>query len=147
MDFFFFFEQEYSQLWVEVNHTVAAYDEIKMCKSRTQVVDPEEYDGDLESNLVISKYEIDDKMSVMRMQMQESELAFVRKLGQLKYLNHLRKNKEIENCPICSSPPQLKYIVLECGHHICFPCYLSWQKTVPSIFQCFICRHRQSKRE
>lgn len=52
--------QEYSQLWVEVNYTVSAYDEIKMCKSRTQAVDPTELEdeSELESNLIISKYEV-----------------------------------------------------------------------------------------
>lgn len=45
---------------MEVNHTVSAYDEIKMCKSRTQVVDPVQLQDEsiLESNLVISKYEV-----------------------------------------------------------------------------------------
>lgn len=47
-------------------------------------------------------------MVTLKLQMQEAELSFVRKLGQLKYLNHLRKNKEIENCPICSTQPKIK---------------------------------------
>lgn len=52
--------QEYSQIWVEVNFTVSAYDELKMCKSRTQAIDPAEYleDPTMNSNLIISKYEV-----------------------------------------------------------------------------------------
>lgn len=52
--------QEYSRLWVEVNFTVSAYDELKMCKSRTQAVDPVELQDEsvMESNLIISKYEV-----------------------------------------------------------------------------------------
>lgn len=54
--------QEYSQMWVEVNFTVSAYDELKMCKSRTQAIDPAEYLENstiiMDSNLIISKYEV-----------------------------------------------------------------------------------------
>lgn len=54
------FAQDYSRLWVEVNYTVSAYDELKMCKSRTQAVDPIELKDKsvMESNLIISKYEV-----------------------------------------------------------------------------------------
>lgn len=54
--------QEYSQMWVEVNFTVSAYDELKMCKSRTQAIDLDEYSKNptmiMDSNLIISKYEV-----------------------------------------------------------------------------------------
>lgn len=52
--------QDYSRLWVEVNYTVSAYDELKMCKSRTQAVDPFELQDEsvMESKLIISKYEV-----------------------------------------------------------------------------------------
>lgn len=47
-------------MWVEVNFTVSAYDELKMCKSRTQAVDPDEVQDEsvMESNLIISKYQV-----------------------------------------------------------------------------------------
>lgn len=43
-----------------MNYTVSAYDELKMCKSRTQAVDPFELQDEsvMESNLIISKYEV-----------------------------------------------------------------------------------------
>lgn len=47
-------------------------------------------------------------MEDLNAQMNEAELNFVRKLGQLKYLNHLRKNKEVEDCPICNTRPETK---------------------------------------
>lgn len=50
-------------------------------------------------------------MEDLQAQMQEAELNFVRKLGQLKYLNHLRKNKEVEDCPICNTRPETKVCV------------------------------------
>lgn len=63
-----FFSQEYRQLWVEVNFTVSAYDELKMCKSRTQAVDPIELEdeSELESKLIISKYEVSIWNAVLR---------------------------------------------------------------------------------
>lgn len=43
-----------------MNFTVSAYDELKMCKSRTQAVDPAELEdeSEMESNLIISKYDV-----------------------------------------------------------------------------------------
>lgn len=55
-------------------------------------------------------------MEDLKSQMNEAELNFVRKLGQLKYLNHLRKNKEVEDCPICNTRPETKVsFVFDCG--------------------------------
>lgn len=47
-------------MWVEINFTLSAYDEIKMCKSRLRAVDPEELEDETEkqSKLNISKYEV-----------------------------------------------------------------------------------------
>lgn len=47
-------------------------------------------------------------MENLTTQIRQAELNFVRKLGQLKYLNHLKKNQQVEDCPICSSPPESK---------------------------------------
>lgn len=47
-------------------------------------------------------------MVEMQQQLRQAELAFVRKLGQLKYLTHLKKNNVIENCPICQTQPTEK---------------------------------------
>lgn len=41
-------------------------------------------------------------------QLQQAELDFVRKCGQLKYLKHLKKNQTVENCPICDTSPETK---------------------------------------
>lgn len=47
-------------------------------------------------------------MEELQVEVKQSELNFVRKLGQLKYLSHLRKNNQVENCPICSTQPETK---------------------------------------
>lgn len=64
--------QEYSQMWVEVNFTVSAYDELKMCKSRTQAIDPDDYlenpSAIVDLNSVISKYEVLVKSTKRKMQ-------------------------------------------------------------------------------
>lgn len=54
-------------MWVEVNFTVSAYDELKMCKSRTQAIDPAEYLDPtimMDSNLIISKYEVRSELTI-----------------------------------------------------------------------------------
>lgn len=50
--------QKYSQYWVEVNHSAAAYDELKMCKSRMQIYDPEIEKVSKKTKLKVSKYEV-----------------------------------------------------------------------------------------
>lgn len=92
---------------MELNYAVSAYDEIKMCKSRTEAVDPTQVKdvNALRTNLIISLYEVDDNMTELQEQKARSELNFVRKLGQLKYLSHLEKNRTVEECPVCKSVP------------------------------------------
>lgn len=51
-------------------------------------------------------------MMDLKGQLQQAELNFVRKLGQLKYLNHLKKNQTVEDCPICDTRPETKV----CAH-------------------------------
>lgn len=94
-------------MWVELNYTVSAYDEIKMCKSRTEAVDPTQVKDvtELRSNLIISLYEVDPNIVELHAQKAQAELNLVRKLGQLKYLSHLEKNRTIEECPVCKSLP------------------------------------------
>lgn len=52
--------------------------------------------------------QVDEKMEELRVDIRQAELNFLRKLGQLKYLGHLRKNNQVENCPICDTPPGIK---------------------------------------
>lgn len=143
---------ELSQLWVEVNHTVSLYDEIEMCKSRLMVYDPIEIEMEKlpanTANLYVSKYDVDETIVNAKEQIREAELEFVRKLGRLKYLNHLKKSTELENCPICCHPPEEKYVVLECGHHMCMVCGLQWMETTTAgVLTCSICRHKQRKKK
>lgn len=143
---------ELSQLWVEVNHAVSLYDEIEMCKSRLMVYDPIEIGTEKlpanTANLYVSKYDVDETMLTLHDQMKHAELEFVRKLGRLRYLDHLKKSSELENCPICCHPPVEKYVVLECGHHMCMICAVQWMETMATsgTLMCTICRHKQSKK-
>lgn len=54
-------------------------------------------------------------MTDLKNQLKQAELNFVRKLGQIKYLNHLKKNQTVEDCPICNSPPETKVCVCVCS--------------------------------
>lgn len=55
--------KQYSQYWVEVNHSAAAYDELKMCKSRMQMYDPQVEEEPTKSKLKVSKYEVQNQCS------------------------------------------------------------------------------------
>ncbi|KAJ6644541.1 E3 ubiquitin-protein ligase SHPRH, partial [Pseudolycoriella hygida] len=100
--------KQYSQFWVEVNHSAAAYDELKMCKSRIRVNDLEIEDEPTKSTLHISKYEVDEKLDEFRMEKELAERKFIRIQGILKYLKHLENNVEPDNCPICKEKPTKK---------------------------------------
>lgn len=52
--------------------------------------------------------QVDEQMENLTLQQRQAELKFVRKTGQLKYLNHLKKNQKVEDCPICTLPPVSK---------------------------------------
>lgn len=39
------------------------------------------------------------------------QLQFVRKLGQWRYLSHLKKNNVTEDCPICQTQPTEKVFI------------------------------------
>lgn len=69
-------------------------------------------------------------MENLTAQVREAELNFVRKLGQLKYLNHLKKNQQVEDCPICSSPPESKvgpiHILFDIFHSFKFAFDFTW---------------------
>lgn len=59
-------------------------------------------------NGIFSGLQVDDTVNDLKGQLREAELNFVRKLGTLKYLKHLEKNKQLENCPICDQQPKQK---------------------------------------
>lgn len=58
--------------------------------------------------LNLNVIQVDENMIELKNQLQQAELDFVRKLGQLKYLNHLKKNQIVEDCPICNVQPETK---------------------------------------
>lgn len=55
-----------------------------------------------------ARSQVQENMMDLKGQLQQAELDFVRKLGQLKYLNHLKKNQTVEDCPICDTRPETK---------------------------------------
>ncbi|KAG4066978.1 hypothetical protein HA402_007726 [Bradysia odoriphaga] len=140
--------KKYSQYWVEINHSAAAYDELKMCKSRMQIYDPDLEDESTKSKLKVSKYEIHDTFIELRQDKEIAELDFVRIQGVLKYLKHLQNKEEPDACPICKEIPTTKYCVLQCGHHICDDCFLRNNQINRNVsYKCCICRHQQKVSE
>ncbi|XP_058066092.1 E3 ubiquitin-protein ligase SHPRH [Anopheles bellator] len=144
--------KEYSRYWVEINYTVAAYDELKMCKSRLQLISDAEY-RELEqakkkpSVMQLLAYEIPEQMRDLKTTKAEAERSFMRLQGTRKYLEHLSARREIDPCPICQTVPDTRYAVLQCGHHVCSVCtvkVLDMARATGGMTSCGICRHRQS---
>lgn len=133
----------YAKLWVEVNYTVGAFDEINMCKLRMQIVDsPEEItEEDLIFKLKIPRYDVENQLQTFSAQKLEAEVIFVRLNGRLKYLNHLKGQVEPQACPICANVPKEKYYVTACGHLMCAECFTFMVKSrYQSSVKCPVCR-------
>ncbi|XP_308421.5 E3 ubiquitin-protein ligase SHPRH [Anopheles gambiae] len=143
--------KEYSQYWVEINYTVAAYDELTMCKSRLQLLTLAER-REIEkkkkkpSPLQVLECELADTLAELQLTKAEAERDFVRLKGTRKYLEHLGSRKELEPCPICHSIPEGRYAVLQCGHHLCSICLMrifQLARAHGNMTTCGICRHEQ----
>ena len=132
----------FSLLWVEVNYTVSAYDELNMCKMRIQVVDSpvEMTDEDSQFRLKFLRYEIEDQNRIFASQKQESEVDFLRLNGRIKYLNHLKDQDLPKICPICTNQPKERYFVTVCGHSICAECFMMLIKNRNRSINCPVCR-------
>lgn len=133
-----------SKLWVEVNYTISAYDEINMCKMRMQVVDsPTELtEEDVKYRLKITRPEIPHQIRVFAEQKLEAEVSFARLNGRLKYLQHLKEKNEPQPCVICTNIPKERYFVTVCGHFICAECFPALANRSRSI-KCPVCRTLQ----
>ncbi|XP_005186458.2 E3 ubiquitin-protein ligase SHPRH [Musca domestica] len=128
------------KLWIEIEFTIKAYDELDMCKLRITLTD----DPDDKSIFKIFEHEVDQRIIDQQNELQLVQRQFTIKLARLKYIKHLESNKELGACPICRLSEEDRYAVLECGHHICFPCLKSMQQYNRSgHFKCSICRNVQ----
>jgi E3 ubiquitin-protein ligase SHPRH len=138
-----------AQLWVEVNYTVSAFDEINMCKMRIQVVNsPEEItEEDSKFKLKILRCEIPEQLQIFIGQKAEAEINFVRLNGRLKYLEHLKEQNQPKVCPICTNQTKERYYVTICGHSICDECFLMMVKNRNKLINCPVCRTKQETRE
>ncbi|XP_058123566.1 E3 ubiquitin-protein ligase SHPRH [Anopheles ziemanni] len=145
--------KEYSQYWVEMNYTVAAYDELNMCKSRMQLITEEQFFELIRAEkkrtpMQLVSSELAVQMRELQLTKNESERAFVRLQGTLKYLAYLGQKSDIDPCPICQVPPSSKYAVLQCGHHFCSICAINLLKMARERqIVCHICRHQQHTKD
>lgn len=137
-----------SKLWMEINYTVSAFDELNMCKMRLEVVEQSELTkDDIKNNSKISRLQINEQMQEFQLQKQEAEVSFVRFNGRLKYVKYLKENNEPKQCPICELLPKERYYVLECGHHLCFNCCKMMSAQNPHRMACPICRAVQQTKK
>ena len=138
--------KEYSKLWVEMNYTASAYDEMSMCKGRLEVMDAKAMTKqDFKSKQKIASYEVANQRNLFESQRMEAEREFVRLTGRLKYLIHLKDHKnEVITCPVCEEVPTDRYCVLDCAHSLCIFCFTTITKNSKSTFKCPVCRHQQS---
>ncbi|XP_055839447.1 E3 ubiquitin-protein ligase SHPRH [Episyrphus balteatus] len=132
--------KELVKLWIEIEYSVKAYDEMDMCKMRISLADPDEE----KTNYSIYDYEIEGVLEESKINFDVAQKEFVLKNARLKYIQHLEGNTDPGACPICRSEGQFKYVVLECGHHLCFYCFKTIkQRNKFAKLTCSICRNQQ----
>lgn len=137
-----------SKLWMEINYTVSAFDELNMCKMRLEVVEQSELTkDDVKNNSKISRLQINEQIQEFQMQKQEAEVSFVRFNGRLKYVKYLKENNDPKECPICELLPKERYYVLDCGHHLCLNCWKMMSTQNPHRMVCPICRAVQQTKK
>ncbi|KAL7038671.1 hypothetical protein ACKWTF_009651 [Chironomus riparius] len=137
-----------AQLWVETNYTICAFDEIRMCKMRMQVVESTEEltDEDVKYRLKITRHQTQEQLQIFKSQMQEAEILFTRLHGRIKYLEHLKEKNDNVECPICTNQATERYYVTICGHVICAQCFIILTKDKRRSFMkinCPVCRTSQ----
>lgn len=137
-----------AQLWVETNYTICAFDEIRMCKMRMQVVESAEEltEEEIKYRLKITKHQTQEQLDIFKSQMQEAQIQFTRLHGRIKYLEHLKDKNDNVDCPICKNQATERYYVTICGHVICVQCFMILTKdkkrSCMSI-NCPVCRTSQ----
>lgn len=113
-----------------------------MCKTRLQVVEPEEIkENDPKFSSKISKYELDEQMATFEMQKRDAEREFIRIRGKIRYLQYLSdNNRPKEVCPVCQNIPSDRFCVMSCGHFVCLLCMAGILKYHRHSFNCPVCR-------
>lgn len=85
--------------WIEVEYVIKSFDELDMCKMRISLTeDPEE-----QSNFRLLPIQLDEQRLFNNLNIKESQLNFIRLLGRLKYLKHLKEDTGDKPCPICQT--------------------------------------------
>uniref|UniRef100_A0A1A9Z7K6 RING-type domain-containing protein n=1 Tax=Glossina pallidipes TaxID=7398 RepID=A0A1A9Z7K6_GLOPL len=133
--------KSFIKLWIEMEYTIKAYDELNMCKMRISLAE----NAEEKSNFKVFKHEINQRVMEQKEQLYEAQRMFVTQLARLKYIKHLENKKDPGPCPICRFEEDERYAVLECGHHLCYTClkHLKQVSNLRSHFKCSICRHTQ----
>ncbi|KAL9919026.1 E3 ubiquitin-protein ligase SHPRH isoform 1-T1 [Glossina fuscipes fuscipes] len=133
--------KSFIKLWIEMEYTIKAYDELNMCKMRISLAE----NAEEKSNFKVFKHEISQRVMEQKEQLYEAQRMFVTQLARLKYIKHLENKKDPGPCPICRFEEDDRYAVLECGHHLCYTClkHLKQVSNLRSHFKCSICRHTQ----
>uniref|UniRef100_A0A1A9WQQ5 RING-type domain-containing protein n=1 Tax=Glossina brevipalpis TaxID=37001 RepID=A0A1A9WQQ5_9MUSC len=133
--------KSFIKLWIEMEYTIKAYDELNMCKMRISLAE----NAEEKSNFKIFKHEISQRIMEQQEQLFEAQRMFTMQLARLKYIKHLENKTDPGPCPICHFEEDDRYAVLECGHHLCYTClkHLKQLSNLRSHFKCSICRHTQ----
>lgn len=140
--------KELTKYWIEIDFTVAAFDELNMCKLQLTTVDPRtlKKKEKMKRN-EISIFEVESTKVELKAELDSVEMSFLKAMKNLSYLRHLSSQHEVQICPICDLKPEERYTVWDCGHQFCIRCVLVLKKHNGVKLKCPICRNLQEFKE
>jgi E3 ubiquitin-protein ligase SHPRH len=107
-----------------------------------------EQDQRIQNINLLEPHELDMKMTQMEIERETGKEALSVHLGQLLYLETLKKNDfsksgniNSEECPVCHLVLGAQWTVLRCGHCYCSDCVKSMCSNAQKSFLCPLCRH------
>ncbi|GBM04758.1 E3 ubiquitin-protein ligase SHPRH [Araneus ventricosus] len=123
-------KKEFKQLrstWVQMSEYVSAIDELEMAKMSMRLLLPGEKPPDPPVAYIIQPYQLQSNMMQLQSDVISHQNLLKKKLGQLFYLQNLKKaqNSEVpfeETCPVCHQKLETSWSVLQCGHSFCLGC-------------------------
>ncbi|KAF8784736.1 E3 ubiquitin-protein ligase SHPRH like protein [Argiope bruennichi] len=145
-------KKEFKQLrstWIQMSEYVSAIDELEMAKMSMRLLLPGEKPPNPPVPYIIQPHQLQTNMMQLQSDVISNQNLLKKKLGQLFYLQNLKKaqNSEVpfeETCPVCHLKLETSWSVLQCGHSFCLGCMHmltnSPANSLRTSIRCPVCR-------
>nr|XP_018918155.1 PREDICTED: E3 ubiquitin-protein ligase SHPRH [Bemisia tabaci]XP_018918156.1 PREDICTED: E3 ubiquitin-protein ligase SHPRH [Bemisia tabaci] len=139
-------------LWTQNSELVQSCDELVMAKMRLRLrlksdTPQKKVSNKLDHIHIIDPNQIQFELHRLKNESKAAAENLKKKTGTLLYLRNLQKEKsedKVNICPICRSEMKDRWVVLVCGHCICYECIPTMlsMSTSKEYVECAICREK-----